>query len=206
MGTLVLLSVNGDVLEAGGLSSFKTLNNKFFFNSLPVSLEYRWKNDGNDRVKPEGKVVIRNMFYIPAARISANAVSGNVLPHSTRLFNLEWIKHKDTSENPSEDNIHDSSKSSVVKSFFDRVSFQWKNFAVGLYFAKLDLTYGLQENHSSKTTLFFVFPWQLLTIIFIVLVVLFFLGKNLLKRYNRHIIEKARLGIKRSRSNDANYG
>jgi hypothetical protein len=78
-GTLVLLTVNGDVLEAGGLSTFNTVKNKFLFNSLPVSMEYRWKNDGNDRVKPEGKVTIRNMFYIPVARINANAVSGNIL-------------------------------------------------------------------------------------------------------------------------------
>jgi uncharacterized integral membrane protein len=187
-GTLVLLSVNGDVLEAGGLASFNTKNNKFFYNTLPVGLEYRWKNDGNDRVKPEGEITIRNLFYIPAARINANAVSGNILPHSTRLFNIEWLKYKaDTNEAPG---------GSFINQFFKRASYQWKNFAVGPYMAHLDLYYGAQNtNHSSKNVFFFVFPWQLLVIIFIVLAVVIFIGKKLLKRYNKNIIEKARLGM-----------
>lgn len=187
-GTLILLSVNGDVLEAGGLVSFNTIKNKFFFNSLPIGLEYRFKNDGNDRVKPSGDIKIRNMFYIPVKTIDANAVSGNVLPHSTRLFNSEWIKYKP------ELNSESSSKS-FLNQYFDRVSYQWKNFALGLYMAKLNLTYGVSENHSSKTAFFFVFPWQLLIIIIIVLVVVFFIGRKLVKRYNRRIIERARLGI-----------
>jgi hypothetical protein len=194
-GTLILLTVTGDVLEAGGLSSFNTQNNKFFYNSLPVNLEYRWKNDGNDRVKPEGKVTIRNMFYIPVARINANSVSGNILPHSTRLFNIEWIKHKAGK--------NEIIPTSFMGSYFNRVSYQWKNFAVGLYFANLNLVYGSQNNHSSKMAFFFVFPWQLLIIIFIVLIIVFFTGRKLLKIYNKRIIERARLGM--NIPNDANH-
>lgn len=195
-GTLILLSVNGDVLEAGGLVSFNTINKKFFFNTLPVGLEYRFKNDGNDRVKPEGEIKIRNTFYIPVEKIDANTVSGNVLPHSTRLFSGEWIKHKaDTNE--------ELSKSFMGK-YFDKVSYQWKNFALGLYIAKLNLSYGVSENHDSKTAFFFVFPWQLLIIIVLVLIVIFFIGKKLLKRYNKRIIERARLGMINN-PNDANH-
>lgn len=186
-GTLVLLTVNGDVLEAGGLSSFNTQNHKLFYNTLPVSLEYRWKNDGNDRVKPEGKVTIRNMFYIPVAHIDANAVSGNILPHSTRLFNVEWLKYKA----PKDEVV----SRSFVSSFFERADYQWKNFAVGPYIAHLNLTYGKDNLQSSKTILFFVFPWQLLIIILVVLVVVFYVGRKLLKSYNQRIIEKARLGV-----------
>lgn len=194
-GTLILLTVNGDVLEAGGLSSFNTQNHKFFYNSLPINLEYRWKNDGNDRVKPEGKVTIRNTFYIPVAKIDANAVSGNILPHSTRMFNIEWLKYKADK--------NEMTPPSFIGSFFDRVDYQWKNFAVGLYFAKLDLAYGAQGNHSSKIALFFVFPWQLLLIVFIILIIVFIIGRKLLRIYNKYIIEKARLGI--NIPNDANH-
>jgi len=187
-GTLVLLSVNGDVLEAGGLSSFNTKNNKFFYNSLPVDFEYRWKNDGNDRVKPEGDITIRNLFYIRAARINANAVSGNILPHSTRLFNIEWLKNKIAPEREGD---------TYLKSFMYHVSYQWSNFAVGPYMAKLDLAFGNQNtNHSSKNLFFFVFPWQLLVCITIFIIIIFFILKKVLKRYNKHIIEKARLGMK----------
>ena len=186
-GTLVLLTVNGDVLEAGGLSSFNTKNHKLFYNTLPVSLEYRWKNDGNDRVKPDGKVTIRNIFYIPVAHIDANAVSGNILPHSTRLFNVEWLKYK----SPKDEVV----SRSFLGSFFERVDYQWKNFAVGPYLAHLDLNYGKDNLHSSKTLLFFVFPWQLLIIILVVLIIVFYIGRKLLKSYNQRIIEKARLDI-----------
>jgi hypothetical protein len=186
-GTLVLLSVNGDVLEAGGLADFKTENNKFFYNSLPVNFQYRWRNDGNDRVKPEGNIIIHNIVYFPVAKINANSVSGNILPHSTRLFDVEYVKfHLDTKV---------KSNDSFINSYFEKVYYQWKNFALGPYVANLDLVYGEAQNHSSKYTFFFVFPWQLLIIIFIVLIILFFIGRTLIRKYNRHIIKMARMGM-----------
>lgn len=194
-GTLILLSVNGDVLEAGGLAYFNTKNKQKFYNSLPVSFQYRWKNDGNDRVKPEGKISIRSLFLIPVARIDANKVSGNILPHSTRLFDIDWIKNP---KNPNE-----VKASSFIGRYFDDVSYQWKNFAFGPYLAHLDLSYGAQGIHSTKNTFFFVFPWQLLICILIVLVIVFFIGKKLLKKYNERIIEKARLGM--NIPSDANH-
>lgn len=190
-GTLVLLSVNGNVLEAGGLSYFNTQNNKFFYNSLPVNLEYRWKNDGNDRVKPAGEVTIRNMIYLPAARINANSVSGNILPHSTRLFSVEWLKYKV--------NASEMTSTSFIGSFFNRVSYQWKNFAMGPYIANLNLVYGTENLKSSKSVFFFVFPWQLLLVIIIILAIVLFIGKKLLKIYNRNIIEKARMAMKQEK-------
>ena len=186
-GTLVLLSVNGNVLEAGGLVSFNTLNHQFFYNSLPVNLEYRWKNDGNDRVQPVGNVTMHDTFYIPIARLDANAVTGNILPHSTRLFHLDWIKQ---AINPNA-----IPPTSFISAFFSRVAYQWENFAVGFYFAKLNLTYGTQNLHSSKTAIFFVFPWQLLLCMLVVLLVILFFGRILLKKYNRYIIEKARSSL-----------
>ena len=187
-GTLILLSVNGNVLEAGGLASFNTLNHQFFYNSLPVQMQYRWRNDGNDRVQPVGNVTMHDMFYIPVDQIDANPVIGNILPHSTRLFDLEWLK-----QNP---DSNASPPSSPISSFFNRVAYQWNNFAVGLYFAKLNLTYGTQNLHSSKTVVFFVFPWQLLICMLFVFIIFLFVGRILLRRYNRYIIEQARSSFK----------
>lgn len=186
-GTLILLKVNGDILEAGGLVSFNTKNAKKFYNTLPVSFEYRWKNDGNDRVKPAGKISIRSLFFIPIGQIDANSVSGNILPQSTRLFDIDWVKNKADK---------DTFKSeSFVGKYFETVSYQWQNFAVGPYLAHLSLVAGTDGVKSSKNTIFFVCPWQLLICILIVLIIVFFVGKNLLKKYNQHIIEKARLGM-----------
>ncbi|NVN97350.1 hypothetical protein HXX01_03930 [Candidatus Nomurabacteria bacterium] len=182
-GTLVLLSVKGDVLEAGGLVDFKTKDNKFFYNSLPVSFLYRWKNDGNDRVKPEGDINIHSILYWPTIKIDANSVSGNILPHSTRLFNIDWIKYQPE--------IKAKKNNSFVNSYFDTVHYQWQNFALGPYLAKLDLVYGASGNHSSKYVFFFIFPWQLLIVLIILFTVIFFVGRDLIKRYNRYIIKKA---------------
>lgn len=194
MGTLILLSVNGDVLESGGLITFRVKDKKFFHNSLPVLFQYRWKNDGNDRIKPEGKITIRNMFYIPVDRLNANAVSGNVLPHSIRLFETEWLKDKMENGKTAPD--------SFITSFFDRVSYQWKNFALGPYVANLNLVYGSENYQSSKNTYFFVFPWQLFICLVLALIFIFWVGKKIIKRYNKHIIEKARASMVNN-TNDA---
>lgn len=194
-GTLILLSINGDVLEAGGLIGFNTLKNKVFYNSLPVSFQYRFKNDGNDRIKPEGRITLRNIFYFPSDRLDANAVSGNILPHSTRLFNIDWIKY-------SRDKNY-VSPASFFPLFLDQASYQWKNFAVGPYLAKLNLSYGMQDLESSKTIFFFVFPWQLLICLTLAFFIVFWIGKKLLRRYNKHIIKKARASMMNT-TNDAN--
>ncbi len=187
-GTLVLLSVNGDVLEAGGVAGFKTKNSKRFYNSLPVTFEYRFKNDGNDRVKPAGNIIVHNTVYYPTERINANSVSGNILPRSTRLFEVDWIKKpEDKNKIP---------PTGFVSSFFDRVSYQWSNFAIGPYIATLDLVYGKENIRTTDSTFFFVFPWQLLICILFVFSIIFFFGKKLLVRYNRYIIKKARAGMK----------
>ena len=186
-GTLILLTVSGNVLEAGGLADFKTKDNKIFYNSLPVSFQFRRKNDGNDRVKPAGDIVIHDILYIPTDKVDANAVSGNILPHSTRLFDIDWIKH------PADSKIKVSN--SFISSYFDKVSYQWQNFAIGPYFAKIDLVYGADNIHSSKYAFFFVFPWQLVIVIFVILIIVYFVGRNLLRRYNKYIIKKARLSM-----------
>lgn len=186
-GILVLLSVNGDVKEAGGLLSFSTVGSKFFYNTLPVSFEYRFKNDGGDRIKPVGKVIMHDLFYIPEDRIDANSAQGNILPSSTRKFSVDWIKSP-----RSKDYVAPNNK---VNRFFNDALYQWRNFAIGPYMAKIDLLYGTEAIRVSKHTFFFVFPWQLLICLVVIFIIIFWGGRKLIKRYNRHIIQKARSGM-----------
>ena len=187
-GALVLLSVNGDVKEEGGLLSFNTLGSQFFYNTLPVALEYRFRNDGGDRIKPEGVIKIRNTVFLPADYLNANPVEGNVLPNSTRKLEVKWLKY----ERPNDYVV----PSNFFKKFWSDVYYQWKNFAVGLYSAKLDVAYGSEEVHVKKTTYFFVFPWQLVLVMLVTFVVVFFGGKIFIRSYNRYIIKKARESVK----------
>lgn len=184
-GLLLLLTVNGDVKEGGGLLSFGTKDDTFWYNTLPVSFEYRFRNDGSDRIKPIGKIKLRSFAFIPAGFIDANSVNGNILPNSTRKYSVDWQKYskpKDFVE-----------PSGTVNKFFSDAKYQWKNFALGLYKAKLDLTYGTQNNQADESVLFFVFPWQLIICLIFIFTAVSFVGKKLIHRYNRHIIKKAQI-------------
>jgi hypothetical protein len=183
-GVLVLLSVAGDVAEAGGLLDFGTKGQKFFYKTLPISFEYRFKNDGGDRIKPEGQIVIHDTIYLPADRLNGNPVEGNILPGSTRKFNVDWVRY----ERP----FDYVPPANFFKKFFSEALYEWKNFAVGFYFANLNLTYGTHGQHAEKTKIFFVFPWELLVVLLCLFFLVFFGGKRLIRRYNRWIIAKAR--------------
>lgn len=185
-GVLVLLSVNGEVKESGGLVDFSVANNKFWHTTLPVSFTYRFKNDGGDRIKPAGKITMRNIVYLPSDKIDANPTSGNILPNSTRRFNVDWIKYE-----RAKDYIAPTNKFSK---FFDDALYEWRNFAFGPYFAKLNLLYGTEATRVTKTAFFFVFPWQLLICLIVILSLIYFGGKKLIKRYNRYIIQRAQAG------------
>lgn len=186
-GILVLLSVNGDVKEDAGLFDFNTKNKQFWYSTLPVSFEYRLKNDGGDRIKPQGKITIRDTIFLPAEYLDANKTGGNVLPVSTRKFNVDWIKY----ERPKDY----TPPSNLVTKFFSDAYYQWRNFAVGLYSANLNVAYGKEGIHSKSTTFFFVFPWQLVLVMLLIFIIIFWGGKKLIKRYNKFIIDKARVGM-----------
>ncbi len=184
-GVLVLLSVNGDVKKDAGLLNFNTGKNKFWYSTLPVDFEYRVRNGGGDRIKPQGKITIRNTVFLPTKKLNANPVEGNVLPDSTRKFKVDWIEYKRGQDYIPPDGY--------FKRFWGDVSYQWKNFAVGLYSAKLNITYGINDDRGKGTVFFFVFPWQLSLVMLIVIFIVTFGGSRVLKRYNKYIIDKSRL-------------
>ena len=193
-GLLILLSVNGDVKEGGGLLSFSTKDSKFWYNSLPVSFTYRFRNDGGDRVKPVGLIKIRDTLFIPAKKLDANPVNGNILPSSTRKFTVDWINYTEP-----EGTVQSSG---VVKNFFHKAIYQWRNFALGLYSAKLDIGYGSQKQNVNKTVFLFVFPWQLLICLIVLFIIIFFAGRKLIRQYNRYIIKKAHSLMKKQGGDD----
>ena len=181
VGMLVLLKVTGNVTEKGGLLTFVLKEGKQMITSLPVNFVYRFKNDGNDRVKPEGQITVKNMLGMSSATIDANQSMGNVLPGSVRRYEVR-LGEKDAPV--------------VSRPFFDQVKFQMDNFALGLYFADLDLKFGNQGTaHSSLT--YFVFPWQLLTVVLLITLLAIVILVALLKKYNQWIIKQARAAAKK---------
>lgn len=183
-GVLILLSVLGEVKEQAGIFDFNTKNKQFFYKTLPVDFEYRLKNEGADRIKPVGKIRIHNTLFIPTEKLDANPSSGNVLPGSTRKYNVTWV------ESAREKNFRE--KDNFLGKFLDNAVYEWKNFALGFYTANLKVVHGINETRTNDFTFFFVFPWELVILLLIAFTIIYFLGKKLITRYNRHIIEKAR--------------
>ncbi|MCC7436525.1 hypothetical protein IT402_01465 [Candidatus Nomurabacteria bacterium] len=185
-GMLILLSVNGDIREQAGLVDFKINNNKHFYKQLPVGFEYRFSNQGGDRVKPKGDVVIRSIFGWVAKRVNANQFDGNVLPGTTRKFNPEWSKRTSV-EQREQDLARNESYS-----FFKEVKNEWHNFAFGIFKAKVVASFGVSDQVvKSKGIYFVVFPLELSLVIVVLGIPTFFLLRFFLRRYNRSIIRKA---------------
>jgi hypothetical protein len=180
------LSVNGDVKEAGGLVDFGTKDDKVFYNTLPVTFIYRFRNDGGDRIKPVGKITMRNLFFIPT-KIDANPTSGNILPNSTRKFEVNWVK------NPrAKDYVEPTG---ILAKFADQAMYQWRNFAIGPYFTKINLLYGTEAIRVTKSKFIFIFPWQLIICLVVIFIIVWWGGRKIIRRYNRHIIRKAQASI-----------
>lgn len=182
MGMLLFLKVTGEIKEVGGLSDFALKNGKKVLTSLPVDFVYKFKNDGNDRVKPEGELVIKNMLGMETSRIDINKTKGdNVLPASTRRFEVRY---------------GEVDAPAVSAPFFDQVKFQKNNFALGFYKANLALTFG-EKGKAESSLGFYIFPWQLLSVVFGVVLVVILLLIALVKHYNRWIIKQARAAAKK---------
>jgi hypothetical protein len=185
-GMLILLSVKGDVKESAGLVDFQLHNNKHFYKQLPVGFQYRFSNQGGDRVKPVGSVVIRSIFGWVAKKVNANPFDGNVLPDTTRKFSPEWSKRD------SVDTVNQKQLSKEKYSFTQSVKDQWHNFAFGIFRARVVATFGATDQTVQSTAVYFVvFPWELLLVLIAFGVPTFYLLRGLLRRYNRAIIRKA---------------
>jgi hypothetical protein len=119
---------------------------------------YRLTNAGGDRIKPEGSVVIRSVLGWRVAKVNANPTEGSVLPGTTRKFNTSWEKNTQELQNQNE-----------PYSYFRNVKEQWRNFALGIFRAKVHITYGFEniETVKSKSFYFLVFPLELVIVLVI---------------------------------------
>lgn len=89
IGALVLLRVSGDVVEQASveeLSVSKDGNKGTLFETGPLQITARIKNDGNVHIKPAGQVTVKNVFGQEIGTLVVNEKAGNVLPDSIRKF------------------------------------------------------------------------------------------------------------------------
>ena len=165
IGTLVLVTVSGDItekLEVQEFSSNKDNKKGTFFESTPLNFLVKVKNSGNVHEQPIGRITITDMFGKTVAGLNVNSPPSNVLPNSTRAFTQPLDK-------------------AIIgnKRLFGR------------YKAKLALTYGTDKKTVESVMAFWVIPYRLVAAVIAFLIIAFFGLRFLIKRYNQRILAQA---------------
>ena len=178
IGSLVLLKVAGDIKEEGQLLEFGIKDGEKYFTFLPVDFYWRFENLGTVHLKPQGEILIKNIFGRTSDTVPANWVGagGNVLPGSVRLFEASWLK---------------TPLVSAPQGFFERLKAEKDNFALGRYEGDLVLEYGTGGKIAQASLIFWVFPWHLILVSVLGAALFIYLIIVGIKRYNRWIIRKA---------------
>lgn len=86
LGVLFFVKVNGETVESGNLTSFKSL--KSFYTTAPVKLQYAFNNDGNIYLTPQSTIVIKNMFNKNVGEVKTEPFF--VLPKFERTITEGW--------------------------------------------------------------------------------------------------------------------
>lgn len=87
---LFFVRIAGDVVEQGAIREFRA--EQRFVSTPDVTFALRFQNDGNVHLRPQGDIVITNMWGQERGIIPINrqAHFGNVLPNSIRKFSFSW--------------------------------------------------------------------------------------------------------------------
>lgn len=85
VGSLVLLRVSGNVTENANLESFTVPS---YSDHGPITFSLRVKNEGNVHMRPEGTIIITNLFGNKVAELPLD--SRNVLPGAVRRMDTVW--------------------------------------------------------------------------------------------------------------------
>jgi hypothetical protein len=165
LGSLILMTVNGNATHKLSVAEFSVNHNGSggpVFESAPLKFVTRLSNSGNIHETPSGLVTITDMFGHQLATLSVNQPARDILPGSIRKFETSL------------DNTNIGNK-----------------VLFGKYTAVLSLDYGTDQKVNATIT-FWVIPYTLIIIVLIGLIVGFFGIRYLIRRYNQHIMGKAR--------------
>ncbi len=183
LGSLILVRVAGEVEEGGNLAEFFAEDKKTTFSRLPISFFARFQNSGNVHLRPTGTITITNLFGKESAKVDLNEAKGATLPQTIRKYEAIWEK----------DQVQETT-GNVWSNFWKEYSNEWNNFAFGRYKAQLNLTFGAANDQlATAETSFWVFPWRVIIISALILLVAIFLLIFLIKRYNAWLVKKAQL-------------
>jgi hypothetical protein len=168
IGSLVLLKIGGNLAEKASLVEYYSATPSFakssFFETGPINFVERIRNDGNIHIKPTGTIEVSDMFGRNAGTLRVNGDPTNP-------------------QDPPRSILPQS-----IRRFQQTLNTKWM---FGRYTAKMKLTYGSTGIPLESTTTFWVIPYKLILLVLLSAVILFFLIRFLIRRYNQHIIKLA---------------
>lgn len=177
VGTLVLLKVNGDLIEQGELLDF-TVNQKISsIVDLPLTFAARFSNTGNIHLTPQGSITLHNGISRDIV-LPLNADQRLVLPSSVRRFEVVW------GQSPQ--------NGAPWQRWWQGLVSEWHYLPIGPYAATIQLHYGAGGAKTVSSQIhFWLMPWHLLTagLGLVILIIIFFILNakvNSLKRAAKH--------------------
>ncbi|MFC1687060.1 hypothetical protein ACFL0L_00585 [Patescibacteria group bacterium] len=180
VGTLVLATVEGDIQENGEIAQFILKDGQKVLTRLPVEFITRFQNTGNIHLKPTGTITVSNLFGKMVTELDFNTAQGATLPSTTRKYETIW-----------EQSAVNDSDGNFWKKFWQEYTNEKNNFAIGKYTASQEIIAG--EDGAIRDTAevsFWIIPWRLLLVWFIIAIVVVFVLIILIKKYNTWVVSK----------------
>lgn len=165
LGSLIFIKVNGQAKEELSIEEFSASTRgktSWIFEGTPITFVQRVNNTGNTFEQPTGLVTVKDMFGKVVATLPVNEENRLILSSSTRRFEQKL------------DN-------SVIGD----------KFLFGKYTAELTMNYGSGNTEIKDTLTVWVIPYTLIGTAITGLIILFFVFRFLLRRYNQMIVGKA---------------
>lgn len=146
VGTIVLLTVSGSVIEQGAVNSFSVEPSQATFFELPITFAVRFENTGNIYLKPHGTITLTNRLR--TITLPVNSEQKLILPGASRRFDVVWGQ---------------ASQAGLIQRFWGQTVQEFQMLAGGFYQATLELNYGEPPPQLVKQQLTFWFiPYHLI--------------------------------------------
>jgi len=166
----------------------KFVTSKGFYEYLPTTLSVQFKNTGNTIVQPYGNIFIQrgSNDKNPISTLPVNETRGYILPGSVRTLDATW------------DAGFPVYKTSTTSDGSEQRSLVWNwdhasRFRIGRYTAKLVAVYndGARDVPIQSEVTFWVIPWKSISLLLVVLVALWYVGRWRNKRRTAKAVKRA---------------
>lgn len=192
---LVLVDTqSGDERRAVSLNNFAA--SQSLYEYLPAEFTVDVRNDGNIYLAPFGNIYISRKADVSdsIAAIDINPNGGNILPHSSRDYQVEWSDGFPlfADKKISGQIVQDKNGNPVKELVWNFTKLNKLRF--GRYYARVTLIYndGKRVVPIERITSFWVIPWKLILILLVIVLVLA-VGISTIGRFAVRMIRRTRV-------------